>query len=64
MDLEEFRRRKLAFIEKHGADSIIMADETQRAELMRELEPLARMSKMPAEKLLALIAANLAQGWQ
>lgn len=62
MNIEEFKARCASFIAKHGADAIMMADEERRAAMCLELEPLAKFAKMPAEKLLALIAKAIAEG--
>jgi len=62
MNMDQFKEQRARFIEKHGADAIMMADENARYAMCLELEPLAKFAKMPAEKLLALIAKAIAEG--
>ena len=61
MNIEEFKRRKKAFAAKHG-DELIMACEVKRRIMVEELGPLAKFSRMPAEKLLALLAKARVEG--
>jgi hypothetical protein len=59
--IEEFKVAKAAFVNKHG-DSLMMASEAKRAVMLEELAPLAKFSKMPAERLLTAMAKQYAEG--
>lgn len=56
MDMKSFVAEKEAFLAKHG-DTLLYADEEARVALCRELEPLAKFSKIPPDRLLAALAS-------